>query len=75
MIKDSCLCGAQFEVDYGHDDAFARGSERDCYKDFLEAHKACRESALASKTNLDYDIEQDTKGFMERTLEAYHERK
>ena len=47
MIKENCQCGATFEVDCNaitETDSFSRGSERDRYRDFLEAHKICRGS-------------------------------
>ena len=37
-IKESCKCGAIFEVDGNYSFCAAR------YKEFLEAHKVCRET-------------------------------
>jgi len=41
-IKESCICGAEFEISTG-DEAFERRDIMTQHNEFLNAHKTCRE--------------------------------
>jgi len=53
MIKDTCKCGAEFEIkDDGTNAIQVRKAEADAHTRWLDAHKRCREP----QTNPSYGI-------------------
>ena len=55
-IKETCCCGAKFEVE---------GNNIACswrYREFLEAHKICRKKLQEVKIEIIPDISKDLKG-------------
>ena len=45
MITDTCKCGAEFKVEYGDDD-LGKSCELGRHRDWLDAHKGCREAVI-----------------------------